>query len=414
MGKHFVCTLASTMALGLTTIPATSVMAQQKTEIPIQKEEVQKIEIKTAQDFITYYLSVEKRVEDVQKEIELKKKNNLPVQPISWKNTYVKNTISKDGKIVSETMIRVLIETVDQTNFQTILNGKKVYDTFKPEFQKEISTLILQQTKKDYTWFIEEATKQEEIFKKEQELNQNKPDGLVDPNQKEPVHPPVVLPIDPNSPEENVGQEVKPIEPEVDSQEDLTDKNESNDQDVEAQPEEEPEETIPQLLVQSTQPKIIESSLPQTTVQEPVQANEQAPVVEVVQTPVVLPKQEAKDMTAEGFIKQYLTGANGHVYSVANALNYKNILSAMPAYTQLTSAQRKAVNSILKKEVGKTFNQLLQEAQSIQLNGTTNLSNGSTVDTGSSNQAGLYGALTGLSIALFGFLNHKEKEESAK
>ncbi len=80
MGKHFVCTLASTMALGLTTIPATSVMAQQKTEIPIQKEEVQKIEIKTAQDFITYYLSVEKRVEDVQKEIELKKKNNLPTK----------------------------------------------------------------------------------------------------------------------------------------------------------------------------------------------------------------------------------------------------------------------------------------------------------------------------------------------
>ena len=155
------------------------------------------------------------------------------------------------------------------------------------------------------------------------------------------------------------------------------------------------------------------------SVEEPVSilAALEKPTV-VVETPATESKQEKANLEtvstmlptqttttsteAQNFIDTYLTSSAGNVYTQANSLNYRNILNGLSTWNKFTAATRSDVNAILKTRVGKTYQTLLKEAQTIQFNGVSQTVAGGSINTATQSNAGLYGALMGLSVGLFG------------
>ena len=78
-------------------------------------------------------------------------------------------------------------------------------------------------------------------------------------------------------------------------------------------------------------------------------------------------KQEVTSTAANNFIKTYLTSASGNIFTSANNLNYQKILSAMPSWVKLSTADKNAVNAELVNKVGKKYQRLLQEAQKFSM-----------------------------------------------
>lgn len=78
-------------------------------------------------------------------------------------------------------------------------------------------------------------------------------------------------------------------------------------------------------------------------------------------------KQEVTSTAANNFIKTYLTSASGNIFTSANNLNYQKILSAMPSWVKLSTADKNAVNVELVNKVGKKYQRLLQEAQKFSM-----------------------------------------------
>ena len=78
-------------------------------------------------------------------------------------------------------------------------------------------------------------------------------------------------------------------------------------------------------------------------------------------------KQEVTSTAADNFIKTYLTSASGNIFTSANNLNYQKILSAMPSWVKLSTADKNAVNAELVNKVGKKYQRLLQEAQKFSM-----------------------------------------------
>lgn len=78
-------------------------------------------------------------------------------------------------------------------------------------------------------------------------------------------------------------------------------------------------------------------------------------------------KQEVTSTAADNFIKTYLTSASGNIFTSANNLNYQKILSAMPSWVKLSTADKNAVNAKLVNKVGKKYQRLLQEAQKFSM-----------------------------------------------
>lgn len=78
-------------------------------------------------------------------------------------------------------------------------------------------------------------------------------------------------------------------------------------------------------------------------------------------------KQEVTSTAANNFIKTYLTSASGNIFTSANNLNYQKILSAMPSWVKLSTADKNAVNVELVNKVGKKYQHLLQEAQKFSM-----------------------------------------------
>lgn len=88
--------------------------------------------------------------------------------------------------------------------------------------------------------------------------------------------------------------------------------------------------------------------------------------VEVAKVETVV-KQEVTSTAADNFIKTYLTSASGNIFTSANNLNYQKILSAMPSWVKLSTADKNAVNAELVNKVGKKYQRLLQEAQKFSM-----------------------------------------------
>ena len=77
---------------------------------------------------------------------------------------------------------------------------------------------------------------------------------------------------------------------------------------------------------------------------------------------------QAKELqdSAKGFIDKYLTGKDGNIYKEATKDNYKQILSGLADWNKMSQDQKDAINALLVANGGKTYEELLKNAQAIE------------------------------------------------
>ncbi|MCD7723228.1 MAG: InlB B-repeat-containing protein [Clostridiales bacterium] len=69
---------------------------------------------------------------------------------------------------------------------------------------------------------------------------------------------------------------------------------------------------------------------------------------------------------AQEFIDDNLTGEDGEVYPEATEDNYQDILNSEDDWNELTDEEKAALDELLEEEIGKTYEELLEEAKAIK------------------------------------------------
>lgn len=151
---------------------------------------------------------------------------------------------------------------------------------------------------------------------------------------------------------------------------------------------------------ENTEPKEIAASDTTSSVQETV-------VPQAAQTT----NESSLSSAAEEFIRTYAS-ENGATYKSATQMNYSKIISGLSSWNRLSREDKDTVNASLQQAGGKTYQKLLQEAQSIQFTSrnTLQIRQAPRINTASTTHAGLYGMLCGLATAILGYLFTKRKE----
>lgn len=435
--KRMICTVASAMVLA--SMPCVDSFVVSAKTVPMLEVQPEKIEIKTAQDFINAFCSLRK--------------------------------VDEQGKLLEE---YILITEVTEKNYEPILKGVPVFESLKEEMKVEIDkalelqwnqaalldkTNIKKEAKyKTYKDLVEAVTKiDQELFPEKYDPTIQPEDGMI----IAPIVPETPLPEENKPTEENKDpskeenkepskEDNKPAEenkkPSKEenkpTEEDKESSKEENKPVEENKDEQKPEENKPEV----EEDRLLEEEVPMLPVYpivKPVEENPEnkeetqpalavlaleTPVVEEKIEPVVQEnlkvepqKLEERKMSskAKAFIDAYLRSSTGQIYASANELNYKNILNGLSSWNKLTSSQKNEVNDTLKKQSGKTYQALLKEAQRLQLSGITTSKPipqkvPNRVHTATENNAGLYGLLMGASIAVAGLLIKKKKEEKER
>lgn len=404
MKKKIIYTLAATMAVtGAVQIVSMPVSAKSVAQ-DVSQSTNKPVEIKTAQDFIDTYCSLSK--------------------------------IDSKGNITNE---KVLITALTQKNYQGVLSGKVVYDTLSKEMQAEIDTLLSEQLQAEalklkmqplYKSFPEMAAT---ALKIDMELYPEKYSSQDDSNNENTENPSDEVEDTSNPGQGETGADNSLTD---DSQNDKTDV-EDDSKDNDNQPDKNEDDNNSESTtddetkdpVEDKEDSFTDEETEKKSVEEPVfiLAALEKPTV-VVETPATESKQETVNLEtvsttlptqttttsteAQNFIDTYLTSSAGNVYTQANSLNYRNILNGLSTWNKFTAATRSDVNAILKTRVGKTYQTLLKEAQTIQFNGVSQTVAGGSINTATQSNAGLYGALMGLSVGLFGLFFKKKKEHN--
>lgn len=432
MKKKIIYTLAATMAVtGAVQIVSMPVSAKSVAQ-DVSQSTNKPVEIKTAQDFIDTYCSLSK--------------------------------IDSKGNITNE---KVLITALTQKNYQGVLSGKVVYDTLSKEMQAEIDTLLSEQLQAEalklkmqplYKSFPEMAAA---ALKIDMELYPEKYSAQDDSNNENTENPSDEVEDTSNPGQGETGadnsltddsqNDKTDVEDDSKDNDNQTDKNE-DDNNSESTTDDETKDPVKDkedsFTDEETEDPVDESKdenseaaypivgltpgkkeTEKKSVEEPVSilAALEKPTV-VVETPATESKQETVNLEtvsttlptqttttsteAQNFIDTYLTSSAGNVYTQANSLNYRNILNGLSIWNKFTAATRSDVNAILKTRVGKTYQTLLKEAQTIQFNGVSQTVAGGSINTATQSNAGLYGALMGLSVGLFGLFFKKKKEHN--
>lgn len=416
MKKKIIYTLAATMAVtGAVQIVSMPVSAKSVAQ-DVSQNTNKPVEIKTAQDFIDTYCSLSK--------------------------------IDSKGNITNE---KVLITALTQKNYQGVLSGKVVYDTLSKEMQAEIDTLLSEQLQAEalklkmqplYKSFPEMAAA---ALKIDMELYPEKYSAQDDSNNENTENPSDEVDDTSNPGQGETGadnsltddsqNDKTDVEDDSKDNDNQTDKNEDNNN-SESTTDEETEDPVDETKDENSEAAypIVgltpgKKETEKKSVEEPVSilAALEKPTV-VVETPATESKQETVNLEtvsttlptqttttsteAQNFIDTYLTSSAGNVYTQANSLNYRNILNGLSTWNKFTAATRGDVNAILKTRVGKTYQTLLKEAQTIQFNGVSQTVAGGSINTATQSNAGLYGALMGLSVGLFGLFFKKKKEHN--
>lgn len=409
MKKKIIYTLAATMAVtGAVQIVSMPVSAKSVAQ-DVSQSTNKPVEIKTAQDFIDTYCSLSK--------------------------------IDSKGNITNE---KVLITALTQKNYQGVLSGKVVYDTLSKEMQAEIDTLLSEQLQAEalklkmqplYKSFPEMAAA---ALKIDMELYPEKYSSQDDSNNENTENPSDEVEDTSNPGQGETGadnsltddnqNDKTDVEDDSKDNDNQTDKNEDNNNSESTTDDESKDENSEAAypIVGLTPGK---KETEKKSLEEPVSILSalEKPTV-VVETPATESKQETANLEtvtttlptqttttsteAQNFIDTYLTSSAGNVYTQANSLNYRNILNGLSTWNKFTAATRSDVNAILKTRVGKTYQTLLKEAQTIQFNGVSQTVTGGSINTATQSNAGLYGALMGLSVGLFGLFFKKKKEHN--
>lgn len=409
MKKKIIYTLAATMAVtGAVQIVSMPVSAKSVAQ-DVSQNTNKPVEIKTAQDFIDTYCSLSK--------------------------------IDSKGNITNE---KVLITALTQKNYQGVLSGKVVYDTLYKEMQAEIDTLLSEQLQAEalklkmqplYKSFPEMAAA---ALKIDMELYPEKYSAQDDSNNENTENPSDEVEDTSNPGQGETGADNSLTDDSQNDKTDVEDDSKDNDNQIDKNEDDNNSESTTD---DETKDENSEAAYPivgltpgkketeKKSVEEPVSilAALEKPTV-VVETPATESKQETVNLEtvsttlptqttttsteAQNFIDTYLTSSAGNVYTQANSLNYRNILNGLSTWNKFTAATRSDVNAILKTRVGKTYQTLLKEAQTIQFNGVSQTVAGGSINTATQSNAGLYGALMGLSVGLFGLFFKKKKEHN--
>ena len=117
----------------------------------------------------------------------------------------------------------------------------------------------------------------------------------------------------------------------------------------------------------------------------------------------------SKDVQVQQFIKQYVSDGQGVVYDKATESNYRQIISGLSSWNQLSLDQKKEVNEELIRKVNKSYNLLLQESQRVQFHADPLPEKKPSISTGVQGFQGLYGMLSALSVGIFSYLISKYK-----
>lgn len=426
MKRKLVYTLAS--AVAFSTVPATNVAMVFANENTLKTQQV--VQIKTAQEFVNKYCSLQK--------------------------------MDSNGNLINE---YELITSITEKNYQVILSGKTVYDTLSDSLKQEVNTLVQNQLASvmtaEYTTYdgmVAAAQKVDTQVKQAQEIKtdsnttttpENKETTDAQPGQTVIEEKKEINTEEPGKNQssnedkkENSKEEPKDEKKENTSQEDSKEATKENTKEIdkaakEAVATKEKAEPIdenygistadlvyPEIVAYttgiekqaSTETQTIQVEVPVTleTLSQPMTTQTQE-VITTSSTTSVAKKSSSssEDATAQKFIDTYLTSSAGNVYTQANSLNYTNIINGLPEWTKFSSSQKEAVNAILKSKVGKTYQTLLKEAQQIQYNGVTSSYTGKStkVNTAVGNESGFYGALMGASVAIGIFITRKRKEQ---
>lgn len=409
MKKKIIYTLAATMAVtGAVQIVSMPVSAKSVAQ-DVSQSTNKPVEIKTAQDFIDTYCSLSK--------------------------------IDSKGNITNE---KVLITALTQKNYQGVLSGKVVYDTLSKEMQAEIDTLLSEQLQAEalklkmqplYKSFPEMAAA---ALKIDMELYPEKYSAQDDSNNENTENPSDEVEDTSNPGQGETGADNSLTDDSQNDKTDVEDDSKDNDNQIDKNEDDNNSESTTD---DESKDENSEAAYPivgltpgkketeKKSVEEPVSilAALEKPTV-VVETPATESKQETVNLEtvsttlptqttttsteAQNFIDTYLTSSAGNVYTQANSLNYRNILNGLSTWNKFTAATRSDVNAILKTRVGKTYQTLLKEAQTIQFNGVSQTVAGGSINTATQSNAGLYGALMGLSVGLFGLFFKKKKEHN--
>lgn len=409
MKKKIIYTLAATMAVtGAVQIVSMPVSAKSVAQ-DVSQSTNKPVEIKTAQDFIDTYCSLSK--------------------------------IDSKGNITNE---KVLITALTQKNYQGVLSGKVVYDTLSKEMQAEIDTLLSEQLQAEalklkmqplYKSFPEMAAA---ALKIDMELYPEKYSAQDDSNNENTENPSDEVDDTSNPGQGETGadnsltddsqNDKTDVEDDSKDNDNQTDKNEDDNNSESTTDDESKDENSEAAYPivgltpgkKETEKKSVEEPVsilaalekPTVVVETPATESKQE-TVNLETVPTTLPTQTTTTSTeAQNFIDTYLTSSAGNVYTQANSLNYRNILNGLSTWNKFTAATRSDVNAILKTRVGKTYQTLLKEAQTIQFNGVSQTVAGGSINTATQSNAGLYGALMGLSVGLFGLFFKKKKEHN--
>ena len=404
MKKKIIYTLAATMAVtGAVQIVSMPVSAKSVAQ-DVSQSTNKPVEIKTAQDFIDTYCSLSK--------------------------------IDSKGNITNE---KVLITALTQKNYQGVLSGKVVYDTLSKEMQAEIDTLLSEQLQAEalklkmqplYKSFPEMAAA---ALKIDMELYPEKYSAQDDSNNENTENPSDEVDDTSNPGQGETGADNSLTDDSQNDKTDVEDDSKDNDNQTDKNEDDKNSESTTddeaKDPVEDKEDSFTDEETEKKSVEEPVSilAALEKPTV-VVETPATESKQETVNLEtvsttlptqttttsteAQNFIDTYLTSSAGNVYTQANSLNYRNILNGLSTWNKFTAATRSDVNAILKTRVGKTYQTLLKEAQTIQFNGVSQTVAGGSINTATQSNAGLYGALMGLSVGLFGLFFKKKKEHN--
>lgn len=377
-------------------------------------KEDEELQIETVQDFIDTFFMEKVVLED--------------------ETILLKDAIIKNDEERNETQW-VWIKTVTEENYASILASKKYYDKFDEASQKQIQELILENTKIGYDDFLKKALDLDLSIKEHEENKENEGEGSKETAENEEQQPADSMDKDIEQGSEDSDAKQEPTE-NVDS--DLSSVDKKNEDDAaltQKEPVEEvkedgstKQETVerPVVMMNVIEPK--EESDPQTELeQEPAKSQvpvetakeEKVAVANLNVMPVVSPQEtkvqvqpavQAKAVNvvsqskSSSFVDTYLK-VNGVLISSANTSNYRQILNSLSTWVSLDSTSRNEINTQLNQQINKTYQSLLQEAQSISQG------RGIQVNTSINFATNAYASLCVLSASVFAFLFKSSKEK---
>lgn len=323
------------------------------------------IEFETVQQFIDKYCSVEK---------------------IEW-----------NEETQEEIKTLELITEITEDNYGLFLEGYGFYLTFDEKFQNEISNWYIEQEILQVEEENEETSDLEEpVFVTYQSLFEQAiivQDEVLqreaeEQKQQEEIEKPQIEEVVPEVETKPV-EVVKPVE-----------KTEST-KEVKPSETKPVEEVKPMEESKPVEPQVEEVKPIEKPVEEKVAvAQVQAPTA-VVNTVLQKP---AANKNVQAFVNAYVSNSEHVIYRSATIYNYQQIISGLPSWNKMSASDKKEINAYLKAEVGKSYQVLLQEAQSVQF--TTN---DTRVPTAATSFTGFYASLCASSFGLLGYLLSKYK-----